>query len=334
VDAVRRALPEARVGGADVAGSGGAFMEGFLAHCARGRNYATGGTGTPTDFLSFHAKGSPSFVDGHVRLGISAQLQTISKAFAMISAVPELSHKPIVIGESDPDGCAACMGPQLGYRPSTMYSSYTAATFARDYALADKYGVNLEGALTWAFEFEDQPYFAGQRVLSTNGIDLPVLNVFRMFSRMGGERVEATSSGELPLESIVRGGVRGSPDVGVLASVDAGRLCVFIWHYHDDDVPGPDARVQVALGGLPAGVASARLAHFRIDDLHSNAYTAWLGLGSPREPNESQVAQLRQAGSLGTLADSPASVPFEGGKAVLTLELPRRAVSLLVLDWR
>jgi xylan 1,4-beta-xylosidase len=334
VDAVRRALPTARVGGPDVAGSGGAFMEGFLAHCARGRNYATGGTGTPTDFLSFHAKGSPSFVDGHVRLGIGAQLQTISKAFAMIAAVPELSRKPIVIGESDPDGCAACMGPQLGYRPGTMYSSYTAATFARDYALADKYGVNLEGALTWAFEFEDQPYFAGQRVLATNGIDLPVLNVFRMFSRMGGARVEATSSGELPLDSIVRGGVRGAPDVGVLASLDAGRLCVFLWHYHDDDVPGPDARVEVALEGLPPGVASARLTHYRIDDRHSNAYTAWLGLGSPREPNESQLGQLRGAGALGTLEDSPASAAVEGGRAVLTLALPRRAVSLLVLDWR
>ena len=34
--------------------------------------------------------------------------------------------------------------------------------------------------LTWAFEFEDQPYFDGFRTLATNGIDKPVLNVFRM----------------------------------------------------------------------------------------------------------------------------------------------------------
>ena len=132
-----------------------------------------------------------------MRLGIAAQLAEIDKGFAMIAAVPEFRHKPIVIGESDPDGCAACLGPQLGYRTGTMYSSYTAATFAREYALADRHGVNLEGALTWAFEFEDQPYFAGQRVLATNGIDLPVLNVFRMFSRMGGRRVATSSSEEV-----------------------------------------------------------------------------------------------------------------------------------------
>ena len=44
----------------------------------------------------------------------------------------------------------------------------------------------LEGSFTWAFELEDQPYFTGFRVLATGGIDLPVLNVFRMLGLMGG----------------------------------------------------------------------------------------------------------------------------------------------------
>src|SRR3569833_1070157 len=81
IDAVRRALPTARVGGPDVAGSGGAFMDAFLAHVASGTNYATGKVGTPTDFLSFHAKGQPTIVDGHVRMGISNQLKTADEAF-------------------------------------------------------------------------------------------------------------------------------------------------------------------------------------------------------------------------------------------------------------
>ncbi len=108
-----------------------------------------------------------------------------SNGFAKIAAVPELASKPIVIGESDPEGCAACPGPQNAYRNGTMYSSYTAASFARIWELAEKQRVNLEGVLTWAFEFEDQPWFAGYRQLSTNGIDLPVLNVFRLFAKLG-----------------------------------------------------------------------------------------------------------------------------------------------------
>ena len=75
IDGVRRALPTARVGGPDTAGSGGQFLRDFLEHCLRGTNYATGKIGTPLDFISFHAKGAPTFVDGHVRMGIADQLR-------------------------------------------------------------------------------------------------------------------------------------------------------------------------------------------------------------------------------------------------------------------
>jgi len=105
------------------------------------------------------------------------------------------SHAGIGTWESDPDGCAACQGPQLGYRNGTLYASYTAACFARNHELAEKHGVNLLGALTWAFEFEDQPIFGGFRALATDGVELPVLNTFRMLNRMGKNRLAAESSG-------------------------------------------------------------------------------------------------------------------------------------------
>ena len=106
-------------------------MEDFLTHVTEGTNYAAGQRGTPTDFLRFHAKGSPKVIDGHVRMGIAAQLATIDEGFRMIAARTSLRDKPIIIGESDPEGCAACQGPHLGYRNGTMYSSYTAASFAQ-----------------------------------------------------------------------------------------------------------------------------------------------------------------------------------------------------------
>lgn len=332
IDAVRRALPTARVGGPDVAGAGGRFMENFLRHVVSGTNYATGRIGTPTDFLSFHAKGAPTFVEGHVRLGIAAQLREIDRGFALIAAVPELRRKPIVIGECDPDGCAACQGPHLGYRNTTLYSSYTAASFARTHLLAERHGVNLEGALTWAFEFEDQPYFAGFRVLASNGIDLPVLNVFRMFSRMSGQRLAVESSAEVPLDAILRDGVRGAPDVGALASLAPRQLAVMLWHYHDDDLPGPAAHVTLQLEKLAVADGPARLTHFRIDDSHSNAFAAWKRLGSPLAPNEPQYAQLQAAGQLAEM-DGGETVHRERGRATVTLTLPRQAVSLLVWEW-
>ncbi len=333
IDGVRRALPSARVGGPDSAGFGGRWTREFLQHCLRGTNHATGKIGTPLDFVSFHAKGAPRFIDGHVRMGIANQLREIDQGFQLIASFPELRNTPIVIGESDPEGCAACQGPQLSYRNGTMYSSYTAASFARKHDLAAKHGVNLEGALTWAFEFEDQPYFAGFRALASNGIDLPVLNVFRMFGRMGGERVQAQSSRAVPLEAIVRDGVRGQPDIAALASSEPGRLAILAWHYHDDDVPGPDAAVGLQLSGLPARDGNARLRHRRIDDRHSNAYAEWRRMGSPIAPNREQYNKLIKASMLQADGDSPETLPVRAGAAQLNFALPRQGVSLIVLEW-
>ena len=153
IDAVRRALPTAKVGGADSAGSGGRFTREFFEHCLRGTNYATGKVGTPLDFVSFHAKGAPTTTNGHVRMGIAAQLRTIEDGFRIVASYPELKDKPIIIGESDPEGCAACQGPSLAYRNGTMYSSYTAAVFACKHDLAEKHGVNLEGVSPVANNF-------------------------------------------------------------------------------------------------------------------------------------------------------------------------------------
>jgi xylan 1,4-beta-xylosidase len=220
--------------------------------------------------------------------------------------------------------------PQNGYRNGTLYASYTAASFARKYALAERHGVNFEGAVTWAFEFEGQPYFAGFRVLSTNGVPLPVLNVFRMFGLMGGERLAVESDGEVGLEAIRRDGVRGKPDVSALASKRYGQVCVLAWHHHDDDVPGPDAEVELEISGLPGEGGPVLLEHFRIDREHSNAFEAWGRMGSPRQPTPAQYAELQRASDLALLG-SPEWVHPEGGKLTLRFSLPRQGESLMVL---
>ena len=333
MDGVRRALPTARVGGPDAAGAGGKWTRDFIEHCLRGTNYATGKIGTPLDFVAFHAKGSPTFTNGHVRMGIANQLQAVDSGFSIVKSYPELKNIPIVIGESDPDGCAACQGPQLGYRNTTMYSSYTAASFARQWELARRHGVNLDAALTWAFTFEEQPLFAGFRQLASGGIDLPVLNVFRMFSKMGGQQLAVTSDGAISLDSMKKSGVRGQPDVSAIASVDGKKLCVLVWHYHDDDVPGADAAVELVLQGLPAKDGEATLVQYRIDAAHGNSYEAWKQMGSPAQPTSEQYAQLVQAGQLTESGDAE-NVRVTAGRATVKLNVPRQGVCLLVFGWK
>jgi xylan 1,4-beta-xylosidase len=336
--AVKRALPSARVGGPHIAGprspEATRFLHDFLDHCLHGTNHATGEAGSPLDFVAFHAKGAPRFVGGHVQTGIAAQLRDIDRGFEVVASYSELKGKPVIIGESDPDGCAACpasLYPQNGYRNGTLYASYTAAAFARKYALAEKHGVNFEGAVTWAFEFEGQPYFAGFRVLSTNGLPLPVLNVFRMFGLMGGRRLAVASNGEVTLEAIRKEGVRGQPDVAALASLRDDKVCVLAWHHHDDDLPGLPAEVELSVAGLPVGDAPVLVEHFRIDRDHSNAFEAWKRMGSPQHPTPEQSAELEGSSDL-TLLGSPRWIRAEGGTLTVQFTLPRQAVSLLVLD--
>jgi xylan 1,4-beta-xylosidase len=331
VDAVRRALPTARVGGPDVAGSGGKFQKDFLEHCLHGTNYATGQRGTPLDFVSFHAKGAPQFRDGHIRMGIAEHLRTVEEGFQIISSFPELKGLPVLIEESDPEGCAACQGEHLSYRNGTMYSSYTAAVFARKHELADRYRVNLEGALTWAFEFEDQPYFAGFRSLATNGIDKPILNVFRMFSRMRGDRLDVESDGAVPLMIILKEGIRGRPDVSALAAIDTNKLTIMAWHYHDEDLPGPDAEIRLSVENLPFQLNNVKGQHFRIDRDHSNAYTLWQDMGCPQNPSGEQYAQLEKAGQLAPIA-MPEKQNSQNGRTVFRFRLPGQAVSLLMWE--
>jgi xylan 1,4-beta-xylosidase len=330
IAAVKRALPTARVGGPDVAGSGGSFMDGFLQHVTVGKNFATGQVGTPTDFLSFHAKGQPTFVDGHVRMGIANQLKTVDEGFSKIAAIPELAHKPIIIGENDPEGCAACPGPQNAYRNGSLYSSYTVASYARIWQLARERRVNLQGALTWAFTFDGQPWFAGYRQLATNGVDLPVLNVFRLFSRLGSEQLATTSSGQLSLQKIMSEGVTLLPDVGLLATVAKhSRVDILLWNYQDDDVPGSTAAVHIDLIGLPPGLdPRARVA--QVGRLEGNAFTGWQSMGSPADPSQQQIDRLIRESRL-KWKKINLSAKRSSAESSLSLRLPSQGVALIEL---
>jgi xylan 1,4-beta-xylosidase len=134
------------------------------------------------------------------------------------------------------------------------------------------------------------------------------------------------------LDAMLKEGVRGRADVSALASRDDRRLTILVWHYHDDDVAGPAADVVLNVEGLGVQRGTAKLQHFRIDAAHSNAYAAWLDMGSPQPPSPAQYAALEKASELARL-DGASTVAVAGGRADVTFALPRQAVSLLVLEW-
>jgi xylan 1,4-beta-xylosidase len=336
-DGLKRALPTAKIGGINIAGTRGQgaqdWTNDFIKHCINGTNYATGKKGSPMDAILFHAKGWPKSVDGIVRMDMAPQLNDILTGFTMAMSYPETKNLPLIIGESDPEGCAACgmaTNPENAYRNGTMYSSYTAASFARKYLLADRTKANFLGAVSWSFEFEGQPWFYGFRDLATNGVDKPVLNVFRMFGMMSGKRVTVKSNRMYPIEEVLKSSVRGAQsDIGALASKDEKSAAVMVWNYHDDDKPGPTETVTLSIEHI--AVKSAKVTVYLIDKANSNSYEVWKKMGSPQKPTKEQIATLESSGKLKTF--NTKNMKINSGKLVIPVALERQAVALVKLDW-
>jgi xylan 1,4-beta-xylosidase len=126
-DAIKRALPATHVGGPGTTGPASQkaadYLKQFLEHCARGTNAATGKRGAPLDFISYHAKGSPNVVEGHVQMGLRKELTDVQRGMETINGFPEFRALPIVLSEADPEGCAACSARQCNSCEGTVRSA-------------------------------------------------------------------------------------------------------------------------------------------------------------------------------------------------------------------
>ncbi len=336
---ILRAIPGARVGGPDTTGAAGKnaaeFLRAFLEHCARGKNEATGTTGAPLAFISTHPKGSPQWKGDHVQMGLGRQLLSVKRGFEIVAEFPEYRNTPIILGEWDPEGCAACSAknhPENAYRNGELYAAYTAEALKDSITLAKNIGVNLQGLVSWSFEFEDQPPFEGFREVATNGIDKPVLNAFRMFGMLGGERIKLTSSAAAATNLVQ------NPDRDKIEGVDGiaarknGEIEILLWNYKEENIPGPDSAVNLRISRLPKPRRKFTIEEFRIDHENSNAYTAWQGMGQPPTPSPEQFSVLEFAGKLKLTA--PATpVRTEGGTIERQIELPRQGLILVRVKW-
>lgn len=337
VEGLLQALPDAIVGGPHSTGPrdrhAADYLRGFIRHCLYEKNYATGETGTPLRYIGYHAKGAPRFSNDHrVMMSIGAQMSDVDAGFKIVNEFPELKGIPVIIGEFDPEGCAACSSefiPQFDYRNGTLYSSTLAATYGRLQTLAEKHDINLVGAVTWAFEFENQPWFAGFRDIYTNGVDKPVMNVFKMLGQMTGDKIESSSTAMVTIDTLLAHSVRSHNDVGVMASRnDNNDIMILLWNYHDVDNPyGEPDNIKLHVTGLNS--QRVQIEHFRVDADHSNAFTEWCKMGRPAIPSDTQAEILYEKGQLEML-ESPKWLNTENGDSVtLSFNLPPQGVSLV-----
>ncbi len=338
VAGVRAALPDAMVGGPATTSPRGAkgakFLDDFLTHVEHGTSAATGGP-VPLDFISFHAKGQPTIAAGEVTMGLRQELRDADRGFSIVASHTKLGNLPIILSEADPEGCAACsskQNPANNYRNGTLYPAYTAAAYKGLLDLAAKYKVHLISMLSWSFEFEDHDSFEGFRDLATNGVDKPVLNVFRMLGLMQGARLPVTTTGAPSLEKVLADGGGTVSSVDGFATATSHGGSVLLWNYADRASSPQSASLTADVLGLPPATRRVLVTQFRIDANHSNAYTLWQAMGSPAHPTPAQTAELKTRDGLEPVS-SPAWMEVNEGRLQLQTILPPQSVSLVQFSW-
>jgi xylan 1,4-beta-xylosidase len=330
--ALHQVIPTAPLGG-PATSSAGSFLTQFLQHCSTGTDAVTGAKGVRLDMITFHAKGGVSMVGGNVEMDLGHQLQLHQDGFNIVAGFSQYKQTPIVVSEADPDGCAACpvsQTPADAYRLSPAYGAYEVAMMKHTLELEAQVGVNVRGLLTWAFLFQNQPYFAGYRVLSTNGIHMPVLGAFKLLGGLNGETIPVTSTGALTLAQVLAGSARQQADVNAMATRNGLEVDVLAWNYADDIVTVASTPVALSVQ-VPTGFGpSASVSHLRVDDTHGDAYTVWVSQGSPAAPSAAQLAALQQA--MDPVELQPAqTVDVTGATVALSFDLPRFGMSLVTI---
>jgi xylan 1,4-beta-xylosidase len=166
--------------------------------------------------------------------------------------------------------------------------------------------------------------------LATIGVDKPVLNVFRMFGMMSGDRVEVTGDFSYDYLMVRDSSVRGDqPDINALAAVDGSKATVMVWNYHDLNVMQDPVNVDLLVKGIEA--STVKLDHYRIDKEHSNSYQLWMQMGSPQDVTADQYAQLELAGKLHQVSSTP-SIGVVDGTLSIPVNMESQSVSLFVIN--
>lgn len=174
-------------------------------------------------------------------------------------------------------------------------------------------------------ELGDAPtlFHGGFGLLTIGNLRKPRFWALAMLERLGTEEVACELSGD-GAGSLVEAWASIDPD---------GRVAIALWNGTIDQTRSTgdaalDRSITLAVRGL--GPEAYALRHHRLDADHSNIVRTWERLGRPDWPDADGWAALEAADRLETLEPDREVTP-DGGRVVLTFELPMPSMSLVEL---
>ncbi len=343
--AVHAALPEARLGGpattGPVEGKDGSleYLERFLDHCRNGINEVTGAKGTRLDYVTFHTKGGGFPFKPNAPKSTPSVKSMVMQVRLGLEAVKKYSYAglEVVLSEADPDGWAAggrFDNRNMNFRNTEYYASFVASSYNNIGKLGAEMGIDVR-PLAWAFMFVGERCFEGTRTFTTQGIDKPVFNLFKMYSRMGRNLISFRCSHNNDylsegLDPKIRIESESEPEVSGMASITGdGNIQIMVYSHHDDWDVEKEFDIEIEIGNIQKG-DSFNVKHYRIDKSHSNAYTEWLRQGSPDYPSKQSYEQIKSKDDL-ELYKPEKTMTVTDGRIKLDFKFPSHAISLIEL---
>ena len=312
--AIKAIDAQLRVGGPSTAGA--AWVSEFLAQAKA--------TNTPVDFVTTHTYGvNGGFLDeqGKEDTWLSADADAIVGDVRRVRAQIEASHLPgIPLFFTE---WSTSYNPRDKVHDSYMSAAYVLNKLRRTRGLAQSMSY-----WTYTDLFEepgppDAPFHGGFGLMTREGVRKPVWFAYKYLAALQGR--------EIP-----------SRDMDCLATTEGGKTQVLIWDwrapaqtvsnrsYFGKPQPAQAAgTVELRLTGLAPG--RYRVQQRRTGYHANDAHTAYLEMGSPKQLDAKQLAQL-QTLSADAAEALPELLVGVDGKAVLSLSLRTHDVILLSLE--
>jgi xylan 1,4-beta-xylosidase len=340
--AIHDVMPSARFGGPATCGAmetdskAANYLRDFLKHTRSGINYKTGAIGTRLDFTSFHTKGGGY---GFTTSKALDKTPSVKKLLDQVriggNIIKEYGygHLECILSEADPDGWAAggrYDNPAFDFRNTEYYASYVASAYKNIFDIGEEMGLDFR-PLAWAFLFEGERCFEGTRSFSTQGIDKAVFNTFKLYAKLGRQRLELTSShGRSPEGYEDFWGEGKGAEISGWATL-TGTKSVEVLLYCHEDTWDTESSCEIHFTAENLSFEGPyKVTHYRIDKNHSNAYSEWVRQGRPDYPSGCQFDAIKARDGLELLCPIETVKPLDG-KLKLKFDMPVKSVSLLII---
>ncbi len=298
-DGLKSVDPNLRIGGPVAAFT--TFQEPFLRHVTR-ENFATGGHGSPLDFLDLHNYYLPA-----------ADYRPLLRRYG-------LANVPVYYTEWG-------VSPEYGDKVSdTAYSAAETVSGLED-SLDQVASISYWTASDY-FEESGDPkslFHGGFGLIGLDELRKPRYWAYYLLHELGTEKLVVTGSGD-GFGGLVKSLATRSADGGVEVMLSNATP------EHSKALGSAvlSRRISLTVSGLTPG-GSYHVEHDRIDNEHSNVYGAWQAMGAPRWPSAEQMAELHRKDGLQGLVQPRAVTANAAGEVTLDFDLPMPGVSLISL---